>query len=144
MKIAITGHRPERLGDRNKEVYDWFVEKFKEYKPNDIYTGMARGVDQIAAWAAKDNDYFYTCTFPYKRKSFCPEEEELINGSARVIYCSEKYNGPKTYIDRDEYMVDCSNVLLAVWDGVKEGGTWQTIKYAMQCGKEIIYFPWED
>ena len=28
MKIAITGHRPERIKGHEKEIYEWFKEKF--------------------------------------------------------------------------------------------------------------------
>ena len=40
---------------------------------------------------------------------------------------------------RDRYMVDNCDVLLAVWDGIKDGGTWRTIQYAMKKKKNIIF-----
>ncbi len=40
---------------------------------------------------------------------------------------------------RNEYMVDKSNLVLAIWNGDKSGGTWNTIKYAMKKGKNIRY-----
>ena len=38
---------------------------------------------------------------------------------------------------RNKYMVDCSDIVLAVWNGGKKGGTWQTIKYANSKNKKI-------
>lgn len=45
MKIAVTGHRPERLRGKEKEVYEWFKEKFAAARPEEIITGMAQGTD---------------------------------------------------------------------------------------------------
>ena len=42
---------------------------------------------------------------------------------------------------RDRMMVNDCDVLLAVWDGIEKGGTWETIKYAKSKGKVIIYIP---
>lgn len=36
-----------------------------------------------------------------------------------------------------------ADIVLAVWDGKEWGGTWNTIKYARDKGKEIRYFPWK-
>ena len=44
---------------------------------------------------------------------------------------------------RDQYMVDHCDVLLAVWDGIKSGGVWSTIRKAQKAGKKIIYCPKE-
>jgi uncharacterized phage-like protein YoqJ len=38
---------------------------------------------------------------------------------------------------RNEYMVDNSDIVIAVWDGSK-GGTYNCVKYAEKLGKKII------
>ena len=40
---------------------------------------------------------------------------------------------------RNKYMVDQSDLVIAVWDGKKVGGTWNTIKYAKSKEKQVIY-----
>lgn len=40
-------------------------------------------------------------------------------------------------------MVDHCDILLAVWDGIKSGGVWSTIRKAQKAGKQIIYCPKE-
>lgn len=40
---------------------------------------------------------------------------------------------------RNRYMVDKSDLVLAIWNGEKKGGTWNTIKYAQKQGKPIKY-----
>ena len=40
---------------------------------------------------------------------------------------------------RNRYMVDKSDIILAIWNGEKSGGTWNTIEYAQKKGKKIIY-----
>ena len=34
-------------------------------------------------------------------------------------------------------MVDNCDLLIGCWDGVKKGGTWNCLKYAINLGKEI-------
>ena len=36
-------------------------------------------------------------------------------------------------------MVDKSDLVLAIWNGEKKGGTWDTIKYAQKQGKTVKY-----
>ena len=40
---------------------------------------------------------------------------------------------------RNRYMVDKADIVLAIWNGEKSGGTWGTIKYAQAHGKTIRY-----
>ena len=40
---------------------------------------------------------------------------------------------------RNRYMVDKSDLVLAIWNGSETGGTWNTIKYARSKNKEILY-----
>lgn len=39
---------------------------------------------------------------------------------------------------RNEYMVNNSDIIIAVWDGVKRGGTYNCVKYAQKLEKQII------
>ena len=129
MKIAVTGHRPERIKGHEKEIYEWFKKKFAAIHPEEIITGMAEGVDRIAAQAAKDMKIPYLCVYPYKKKSFSFEENELIQNAAGVVYLSENfYYG--CYHARDKFMVDRANKVLVVWDGKTGGGTYFTMNYA--------------
>ena len=45
---------------------------------------------------------------------------------------------------RDQYMVDYSDKLFAIWDGIKAGGVWSTIRKAQKKGIDIIYYSKED
>ena len=130
MKIAITGHRPGRLNGKEKEVYKWFHEKFTKLHPTEVITGMAKGADLIAAQAAKDLNIPYLCVYPYKRKSFLVEEQELINTAAGIVYLADKYF-QGCYVVRDRYMVDRADKVLAVWDNKTGGGTYYTMNYAI-------------
>ena len=57
------------------------------------------------------------------------------------MFYAEKYN-KKNYTKRDKKMVDAADICLVVWDGIPAGGTYYTMKYAEEQGKEIRYFPW--
>ncbi|MDV3428250.1 MAG: DUF1273 domain-containing protein [Bacillota bacterium] len=139
MKITITGHRPERIKGHEKEIYEWFKKKFAELRPSEVITGMAQGVDQIAASAARDMKIPYLCVYPYRKKSFSFQENELFQNAAGVIYLSEKfYYG--CYHARDKFMVDRANKILVVWDGKVGGGTYFTMNYAINKKKEMEIF----
>ena len=43
---------------------------------------------------------------------------------------SEDVRDNRKYFMRDKYMVDRANYLIAGWDNIEKGGTWNTIKYA--------------
>ena len=140
MKIAITGHRPERLNGHEQEIRNWIDEFLLKNKVTAMYNGMAQGVDQICAKSAVKNRIPLIICYPYKRTSFHPLEEFLMDNATEIKFISKEYSKQSYYI-RDKYMVDHCDVLLAVWDGKKVGGTWLTVKYAQSIGKEIIFFP---
>ena len=141
VKIGVTGHRPERLKKLTtvSKLTDWLDLQFHEHGEDFILiSGMAQGTDQIAAFEAFLFGGRLWCYYPYRRKLH--ESQDYLNTKAEKIrYEYEKYE-PQCYIDRDRRIVDDCDVLLAVWDGIKSGGTWQTIKYAREKGKQIIYF----
>ena len=40
-------------------------------------------------------------------------------------------------LKRNRYMVDKSELVIAVFNGTKSGGTWYTINYARRSGKQV-------
>ena len=72
MKVAVTGHRDERLGDKKDRVRYWLIGQFKNllacYDKISLIDGVARGVDQIAALIAISLGIDIYCYFPYRRK----------------------------------------------------------------------------
>ena len=132
VKIGITGHRPQRLKKLTNinKMTDWLDLQLQEYGKDDfiLITGMAQGTDQIAAHEALLFGGRIWCYYPYRRKLHEVED-----------YLESEYS-PECYIKRDRRIVDDCDVLFAVWDGKKNGGTWQTIKYAREKGKQIVYF----
>lgn len=141
MKIALTGHRPQRLPNR-VSVSVWIAEQLLKYKDEieEVYCGMAQGADQIFAGIAQMLDIPVICCYPYKRNKFHYKEKEIMDKAKDVRFISEKYTSNKVYWLRDKYMVDNCDLLLAVFDGVEKGGTWLTIEYANKIGKPIEYF----
>lgn len=139
MNVMITGHRPERLKGREKEVKEWINHQLDILQPTLAINGMAQGVDQIFAKIAKDKGVPLLNVYPHRRK-FHPYEE-MLNENENVVFFSDTYS-KSNYILRDRYMVDNADIVLAVFDGIPAGGTWQTIEYAKQKNKKIIYFNW--
>ena len=99
---------------------------------------MARGVDQIAAMAAIDMEIGVRCYYPFPRKFSNLEDHVLIRAEV-TRFEQDKYS-PSVYFRRDRRIVDDCDVLLVVWDGVKNGGTYYTYQYALEKGKKVEVF----
>lgn len=69
MKVALTGHRPERLRGHEAEIRAWIEEQFQIYNFSEAYCGMAQGADQIFGSVAKEFNVPLVCCLPYKRKN---------------------------------------------------------------------------
>ncbi|MGN1099694.1 MAG: DUF1273 domain-containing protein, partial [Christensenellales bacterium] len=63
----------------------------------------------------------------------------LLSVADKVTYVSDRYT-LSCMQKRNEYMVDESDMLLAVWNGIEKGGTFNTVAYARKkgIGIEII------
>lgn len=150
MKIALTGHREERLRGQENKVFMWMENTihilFAEQEEKEILCGMAKGADILFGQAALQyskylgNIKLHLC-LPCKRYGEInadPQYWILREKAAQITYMQDKWS--KGCDDRrDRFMVDNCDILLAVWDGIKVGGTWSTIKYARAQGKPIIY-----
>ena len=140
IKLGVTGHRPERMKKLAEvsQITDWLDLQFQNHDDFVLISGMAQGVDLVAAFEAFAFGGRLWCYYPFKRKPH-DAEEYLETKADKIRYECEEYQ-KGCHIKRDRRIVDDCDILLAVWDGIEAGGTWQTIKYAREIGKPIIYF----
>lgn len=152
MILAATGHRPPRLGGYNQLFYlslFMFAMKQLEFlKPKCVYVGMALGWDTAVAKAAYTMSIPYIACIPNKQQSskWIEEDREIYNfliRHAKEFYIASSEYSHESYIIRDRYMVDSSDNILALFDGTEKGGTWQTVKYALEQEK-MVHNVWDD
>ena len=142
-KVAITGHRMERIKWHAKEIECWIKSQLKNlqevYGNVVLIDGMADGVDQMAAFTAIKLGVPVYCYFPYKGK-MNRAQTYIADNAAGIRYVCDEYQD-ECYFERDRRMVNDCDLLLVVWDGIESGGTWYTYNYARQRGKEILRYP---
>ena len=156
-KICFTGHRPKGLPwgyDETKEscilfknVMSSIIEKAIVNGYTYFISGMALGVDMICAEIVlelkkKYKNVMLECSIPCldQEKKWPSSEQEkykkIVRKADVVHYVSEaKYSGT-CMNDRNNYMVEQSDVVIAVWNG-KPSGTGNAIKMARDAGKKV-------
>lgn len=159
MKLALTGHRNQRLSLPTDEkdarwnpIKGWMKQMIKDaiYASGDNYVevicGMASGCDIAFGLAAKElidsgEPVVLHCVLPCDRyNSSSPYYSELESISAQWTVMRRKFEKGCDNL-RDAFMVDNCDTLLAVWDSNKSGGVWSTIQKAEKQHKRIIYIP---
>ena len=136
MKVGITGHRVERLEDHEDAVKELISEALQRIGATRLYQGMANGVDLWSAKEAWKLKIPYTACKPWAghspRYGDRIEYTKVIRHADEVIDVSPHfgYPGPWVYGKRNEFIVDNSQALIAVWDGDRYGGTYHCIQYA--------------
>ena len=149
-RCCFTGHRPEKLNFSEKEIKDLLEKAIDNAIANGFVTfitGMAPGTD---IWAAeiilekkKQNSALHLiCAIPHpgfeKRKTMYEEKRYnniIKNADYTQTICNHYFRA--CYQRRNEFMVNHSNLVIAVWNGAPSG-TKNTIDYALQKGVKVI------
>lgn len=108
-----------------------------------VISGFAEGVDLIAANIVikekmRNKDLFLEAAIPHsgRLKTKDNDFQELFKKCNEKTIIQDEYTAD-CFSKKNKYMVNKSDLLIAVWDERKAGGTYQTIKYAEQQEKEI-------
>jgi uncharacterized phage-like protein YoqJ len=147
MIVAGTGHRPNKLGGFNNESFLKLVKIAEDWirtnNPEKIISGMAQGWDQALAQAAVNCGIPFIAALPFKGQEIRWSQKSqryynrLLSKAEDIIYvCDEGYEPYKMQV-RNEWMVDNTNLVLAMWDGTT-GGTLNCLKYAYANQKDVI------
>jgi uncharacterized phage-like protein YoqJ len=149
MILALTGHRPNKLGGEynhvgpvSSKIITVLMAVILDNKPEYIITGMALGADTLWAYAAIATETPFIAAIPFKgQENAWPHRSQVgyyeLLGRAKeiVVVCQGGY-APWKMQKRNEYMVDHCDRLVAVWDG-SSGGTANCVAYAKTIGKPI-------
>jgi hypothetical protein len=144
-KIAITGHRdlrPEDLPKIEKKVREKLTllihgKKASQFK---LLSGMAEGADRLVATIATELGIGVETVLAYAE-----EKVEIPNtfkiDSFTILNDERKpENTEGGYEKLGKYLVDNSDYLIALWDGVfngKKGGTSEVVRMAMESTRPI-------
>lgn len=150
MIVAVTGHRPPKLGGYYipNAVYDavraGLLRKFHELQPTVVLTGMALGTDQWAAEICYANGIPFDAIVPFHGfENTWPDASKAqyhrLLTRARNVHT---VTNTSTYSSgllqrRNQWLVDHSAMLLGVWNG-SSGGTANCISYARGRSKPIV------
>lgn len=149
-RCCFTGHRPEKLSLSEAEVkplLEKAIDTAIENGFTTFITGMAPGVD---IWAAgivlekrKHNAALHLiCAVPHpgfenKRSEYEKERYmHILQGADYTTTVSDHYFRA-CYQRRNEFMVNHSSLVIAVWNGAPSG-TQNTIDYAKKRGVKTI------
>lgn len=142
MILAITGHRPNKLGGYiipnpiSNEVMIKLDESLKTLKPELVLTGMALGVDQWTAQICIDVGIPFEAIIAFDgyEKKWPVKSQEwyryLLTKARRVMLLHPGPYSPSLLHQRNHWLVDQSDALLAAWDGLPGSGTAACVQYA--------------
>jgi uncharacterized phage-like protein YoqJ len=150
MIVAVTGHRPNKLGGEydmkgplSTSIYNALKEEIEKLDPEKMISGMALGVDMIFANLAVRLHRTLIAAVPFSGQElkWPPQSQKIYNTllsyADEIVIVSPGGYSPAKMQKRNEWMVDNCDVLIAVWDG-SPGGTANCRDYARSVGKRII------
>lgn len=153
---CFTGHRPQKLGygensiqcdelkGRLEELIKSLIEKEGVMH---FISGVALGVDTYAANIVLNLKAQYPgitleCAIPCETQAVKWNERDRDIYYDLIAKCDKETLLQQNYTSdcmqkRNEYMVDNSDYVIAIWNG-KPGGTGNTVKYAKKKNKVVL------
>lgn len=155
---CITGHRPTKLPwgyTQEGEAYDTYFKQLtftvielidKGY--THFISGMALGVDidfaEIILWLRDEKELpiAIECAIPCPNQTFRWKNDQVERYNSILARSDKQTLVSNTYTyscmqKRNEYMIDNSSTVIAVWNGIEKGGTWNAVRYANFLKKKV-------
>ena len=148
MTIAVTGHRDVVIDETLLlQLDDFFRKMSKKYEHIILLSALADGADQcVAESALKYENIDLKVPLPLRQELYLETIENKKNFDTLSKNAKEIFEVPKVcenpYENLGYYLVDNSDMLLALWDGDyngKLGGTGEVLKYAKGLKKSIVH-----
>lgn len=159
---CLTGHRPSGFpwlyrdtGCDEHQEYLYTLQKkvitlIEKYGCTNFISGLAIGADTDFANICLDlrDKKYHNITV--EGAIPCPNQDakwtsndkrkyqELLARLNKVTQVSDHYSAA-CFQKRNEYMIDHSDIIIAVWNGEQKGGTFNSICYARKTNKPITF-----
>lgn len=151
-RVCFTGHRPEKINCSEKKIKAWLemeIRKSVSNGQNVFISGMARGTD---IWAAEVvlkvreemRNVKLICASPYPNfedrwsEEWKKRYQSIMEKADYVQFINKEYY-PSCFQARNEWMVDRSSKVIAIYNG-SSGGTRNTLMYAKKRGVPITIY----
>lgn len=154
---CFTGHRPQSLPCGSSETHPICLKIKSQLKRlvigliekknvTHFISGVALGIDTWAAEIVLELKKEYPnitletaipCRSQADRWNAAAKERynQILSLCDNITYVNEEYT-KNCMMERNMYMVDNSNYIVAVWNG-KPSGTGKTVKYALEIAKTV-------
>lgn len=152
MILAVTGHRDKSLPPNARgPITSALMLVLNEFNPDQAISGMSSGVDLYFAECCVDIGIYLIAALPCLNQEAPwknhPETialyKDLLGKAQETIYVSDKPYSDGCMLNRNKWMVNRCDMLVAVWDGKNGGGTSYTVKKAKEADKPVIVIdPW--
>lgn len=146
--FCVTGHRPEKLGGyqphAQRELYLFAREVVRDFDPKLVVTGMAQGWDMAIAKACINLGVDFEAYVPFEGQELLwpkdsqTEYHHVLSFANKVRIVSKGTYSPRKMFIRNWAMVDATPTTVALWNGDRTGGTWDTVDYTQEVNHELI------
>ena len=154
MILCGTGHRPEKLTPLGNDIYIDGLEELEDrlealcvvalerFKPEKVISGMALGYDTALAQAAIKLGIPWVAAIPYQGQESKwshrqqARYQELLARATEIKIVNPGSFAYRKLNSRNEWMVNQSELVLALWNGQKSG-TAHCVNYANDQGVEV-------
>ncbi|MBM7840936.1 putative phage-like protein YoqJ [Alkalihalobacillus xiaoxiensis] len=148
MKIGITGHQDLSEVPSINKLKALLKLLIEREGGNLAYTSLAIGADQIFADVCTELSIDYCAIIPAEDyiKNFDKKEKSnykrLLNGATNIHLMPFKKSTEEAFYRAGLYISDCSDCIVAIWDGEEAkglGGTGDIVKYSVDKGIKVIH-----
>jgi hypothetical protein len=158
MRIGVTGHqdlqkrlRTQGAHHSDADAWRWAEETFGDEVTSDmvVLSSLAAGADQRLSQVALARggriqvlvpSAGYDATFPNHED--LDRYLELLDRASEVIHLGYPKPSEEAYFTAGKYVVDHSDLIVAVWDGKHPeglGGTGDIVRYARERGRPVLH-----
>jgi hypothetical protein len=141
------------IAEAVKAAHGKYAEFFAPEPPAlTLVSALAEGADRIAAHVAAERGFGLSAVLPFAIEEYEKDfadvasraeyRELLVQSSSTTILCGARDDQPRAYEIVGDTVLDCSDLVLAVWDGgpsAGRGGTTELLVRATGQGLPIVH-----